>query len=231
MNKKITSLALALMLTAGTSGICETNYKAMYPWAADAIDYCQKYNILKGDENGDLLLNENLTQAQCAALLVRTFNINYSSSSKFYPSNHWATNEIKKISGYIIRPDDFNADAPATREMFISVLMRSTGVLPEKKVSILKDNFKDYSSSYPEYLPYLAAAFKNGYVQGSENKLFPKDFLTRAEAITLIYRVKKSEDTQKVSETPQIQQTALLGPAQISVESAIKWAKSKGAHK
>lgn len=226
MNKRIIAVILSLCTALGITVIAD--YKEEYPWAADAVEYCLENDILKGDENGDLMLSEHLTQAQCAALLVRTFDANYINLRVIeIPEKHWAKEEIELVSGYLMRPEDFEADENATREMFISTLVRSVGIGAEQKVSVLKDNFRDYSSIYPEYLPYMAAAFNYKLAMGSENKIFPKDFLTRAEAVTLIYRAKTSED---INAPEPARKTDLLGDALVDVESAIKWAESKGAH-
>lgn len=224
MNKRFFAGLLAVCMTMGIAAAAD--YKEEYPWAVDAVEYCTENDILKGDENGDLMLSEHLTQAQCAALLVRAFDVNYSNLRVVeFPEDHWAAKEIECVSGYLLRPGDFSPDKKATREMFIATLVRSLGVGAEKSTSVIKDNFKDYSYIYSEYLPYLAAAYNYKLAQGSENKLFPKDYLTRAEAITLIYRAKTSE----LINAPE-QKTELLGTAQVSEESAENWARSKGAH-
>ena len=229
MFKKLLIIFASIFITATSSVFAD--YKEEFPWAAEAVKYCVEKGILQGDEKGDLLLGDNLTQAQCAALIVRTFDIDYSNANVKLPVNHWAKDEIDKVSGYLLRPDDFDADEFATREMFIATLARSLGIPADTKVSVLKENFKDYSVAYSEYLPYLAAAYKRGLVQGSENKLFPKDNLFRAEAVTLIYRVLTSkDDTVTIKPAPPKTQTHIMGDAQISLASAKKWAKARGAH-
>lgn len=224
MNKRFFAGLLAVCMTMGIAATAD--YKEEYPWAADAVDYCIENDILKGDEDGNLMLGDHLTQAQCAALLVRTFDVNYSNLRVVeFPEDHWAAKEIECVSGYLLRPADFSADDNATREMFISTLVRSLGVNPEKDTDVIYENFKDYAQIESEYLPYLAAAYNLKLAQGSENKLFPKDYLTRAEAVTLIYRAKTSNLIGAV-ET----QTDILGEAQVTQQSAVNWAKSKNAH-
>ncbi len=238
MYRKITAFALCLLTFAGSTAIAD-NYKEEYPWAAEAVEYCVENDILRGDGDGDLMLGEKLTQSQCLALINRTFDVKEKKGSVKVSSSHWAKADINKLSGYLLLPGDFSADGNATREMFIATLMNATGVKPESKVSVLKEKFSDYSSAYPEYLTYLAASAVKGYVEGSEGKLFPKDNLFRAEAVTLIYRIKKAtgaadtseevtEETEEITEpTPSMD---IKGAPEVDVETAKKWAKTKGAH-
>ncbi len=230
MIKKLLIIFGIIFISASSAS---ADYKTEFPWAADAIQYCVDKGIIQGDEKGDLLLGDKLTQAQCAALIVRTFDIKYSNVNfnLNVPTNHWAKAEIDKISGYLLRPYEFNADEFATREMFISTLARSLGIPEDINYSVLKENFSDYSATYPEYLPYIVATYKRGLVQGSDGKLYPKDNLIRAEAATFIYRVLMSRDeTVTIKPAPPKTQTHIMGQAQISLESAKLWAKAKGAH-
>lgn len=224
MYKRITAVGICFCLALGITASAE-DYKKQYPWAAEAVEYCVENDILKGDGNGDLMLGERLTQSQCLALINRTFDIKKNKGTVKVSNNHWAKNDIDSLSGYLLRPSDFLPDGNATREMFIATLMNATGVKPEAKVSVLKEKFYDYSLAYPEYLTYLAAGAVKGYVEGSEGKLFPKDFLFRAEAVTLIYRIKEA-----MGETQQKPSMDIMGAAQIDVKTAKAWAKTKGAH-
>lgn len=241
MYKRIVAIALSFITLSG-SMVFADNYKKEFPWAAEAVEYCVNNDILRGDGDGDLMLGERLTQAQCLALINRTFTIKEKKGSVKVSSSHWAKADINKLSGYLLRPSDFVPDGNATREMFIATLMNATGVKPETKVSVLKEKFSDYNAAYPEYLTYLAASAVKGYVEGSEGKIFPKDNLFRAEAVTLIYRIKKATGT--VSTAPDVKEEtdkteeqeaprpsmAIKGDPEITYTKAIKWANSKGAH-
>ena len=239
MYKRIVALALSIIALSGNLAFAD-NYKEEFPWAAEAVEYCVENDILRGDGDGDLMLGEHLTQSQCLALINRTFDVKEKKGSVKVSSSHWAKADINKLSGYLLRPSDFAADGNATREMFIATLMYATGVKPETKVSVLKEKFSDYNAAYPEYLTYLAASAVKGYVEGSEGKLFPKDNLFRAEAVTLIYRIKKAtgkvntstditDDTREDEEAPRPSMD-IKGRPQITYTQAMKWAKSKGAH-
>lgn len=237
MYKRIIAFALSLITLSGSVAFAD-NYKKEFPWAAEAVEYCVENDILRGDGDGDLMLGERLTQAQCLALINRTFDVKEKKGSVSVKSSHWAKADINKLSGYLLRPGDFSADGNATREMFIATLMNAIGVKPESKVSILKEKFYDYNAAYPEYLTYLAASVARGYVEGSEGKLFPKDNLFRAEAVTLIYRIKKAsgdatvkQDENETEETEAPRPSMdIKGSPQITYKEAIKWARSKGAH-
>ena len=118
---------------------------------------------------------------------------------------------------------------------------------------VLENDFTDIGKVNPDYVPMLAAAYEAGLLRGSDGRINPSDALTRAEAVTFIHRAMKltgaadsyspvipdpvspvpQPETQPVTPTVSTPDymgyTPLLGAAQITVEQAIRWAKSKNA--
>lgn len=225
-------MLLVSVFTASVQTVAEE-----YAWAKDAVDYCSAKGILEGNENGDFMLGDLVTQAQTAALLSRTFKTDDSKklSVSIVNKNHWAAEHVKKISGYILLPGAFNPDAPASREMFISTLCNIIG-MKGRKISVLEEDFDDCKKINPDYAPYLAAAYAEGLLKGSDGHINPTGNLTRAEAVTFIYRALVSTEeaeeipfSQPEEEVPVQKTTPLLGEAQVTLERAIQWAESKNA--
>lgn len=78
---------------------------------------------------------------------------------------------------------NFSPKAMITRGEFITLLMRSYEIVPEKNPV---DNFSDGGNTY--YTGYLAAAKRLGISQGVGNNLFaPDKEITRQEVFTMLY--------------------------------------------
>lgn len=79
----------------------------------------------------------------------------------------------------------FEPEAALTRSEFLTMAMRTYGILPEAAGS---DNFSDAGNTW--YTGYLAAAKKLGISQGVGGNLFePSRDITRQEMFTLLYHV------------------------------------------
>lgn len=249
MKKKI--LITALMIIIFCASAAGDDYRTQYPWAAQAVSYCIENGILLGNDEGDLQLGGNVTLAQAAALLARTFDfepLEAYGRKKLIQDDHWAAEVVSDIGGYIVLPGEFEADEAASREMFISTLVSVLGLETGYDASVLKENFSDCSKVRLEYIPYLASAYKNNLMKGTDGRINPKDSLTRAEAVTLIYRAlnggEAAEETPspvpsapEPEPTPEPSEeiiitthTPLIGPAQVTAEQAKAWARAKGAH-
>lgn len=253
LKKKILAVSAALLVLC--TAAAGEDYKTQYPWAAEAVSYCIRNDILRGDADGNLMLGDSLTQAQAASLLVRTFDfepLEAYGRKKLIEDSHWAAAEVADIGGYIVLPGEFEADEDASREMFVSTLVSVLGLETRYDASVLKENFRDCSKVRLEYIPFLASAYKNNLMKGSGGRINPKDSLTRAEAVTLIYRALNGADATDedipAKETPApvppdetpapepaeeaviTTHTPLIGAAQVTAEQAKAWARAKGAH-
>ncbi len=222
--------------------LSSTAYADDYSWADDAVKYCQQQSILTGDEHGELNLGENMTREQMAKMLMETFcseeivgGIELSDFSDILQSR-WSVPYIVPFKKYMKKSDEFfKPEQKVTREEFASSLVLASG-LSEGNIrnrNILSENFSDAGEVDKEYKTLLCIAVERGYMKGAEEKLRPKDLLTRAEVCTFLYRVKQINDgklTVIPADLGVIQsETPMIGSAQITVEQAQQWACEKGA--
>lgn len=201
----LTALVFSLLASAAYAG----DYKEKYPWAVDSVEYCVKNKILQGDEYGNLMLENNLTQAQATALVMRSIPVDSNPLIGFkgIPSSHWAFTYVSDFSGYYILPNIFSADENITREMYFSMIVSAMGIPVENDRELMIETFKDCSKIRLEYLPYITTAYKCGLVKGSDNRIHPKDYLTRVEAVTVLYRaliIKGIIDAPLEPEIPEV---------------------------
>jgi len=234
MKKIITTLLMvSCLLTAAYAA--ETDE---YPWAKEAVDYCVEHEILHGMEDGSLALGETLTREQTAKLLVSTFlpdSVNEENTVTEFADiwqTRWSAPYIAVYQNYMKKKElVFNPQEEITREEFCAGLVMVSG-LTEGNIrnrTILEENFSDADEVDKDYQRLLCIAVERGYMLGSEQKLNPKEKLTRVEACSLIYRVIQAKDGERLSLGVTPSETQMIGEPQVRIEQAKKWAEENNA--
>ncbi len=224
-------IASALLLTS----LLSTTVFGAYEWAEAGVNYCTKNGIMQGMGGGDLNLGGNLTKSQMAKMLGVAFDVESDKAMQVetVSKSHWSYNYVKDFQGCIIKKDEFYPDENVTREEFTASIVLAGGKTKGYMLnpSILDDNFTDADSIDKDYKSLIVVAVERGYMMGDAGKIRPKDYLTRAEAATLIYRMKAAEMGEITLELGiEKTETPLLGAPKVSVEQAQAWAKAMGAH-
>lgn len=233
MIKKLTAAMLSLAVL-GTSAFA-ADWRREYPWAEKGIEYCIENEILQGAPDGDLMLADNMTRAQMAKILTVAFDLKGEGEFEFsdVSEDDWEYDYVYALSRYM--PDkqsEFNGNEKVTREEFAATLVRASGLNTGniRNSGILKANFSDASEVSDKYKTLLSIAVERAYMKGSDGKILPKNLLTRAEVCTFIRRVAADKDSLTWEDLGvESSYTALIGEAEISCESAQKWAADKGA--
>jgi hypothetical protein len=229
--KKWIALGLAACMSA--SGI---SVFADYEWAKDAANYCVKSNIILGFEDGSLHLEKNLTREQMAKMLTEAFGIAQVDGTPVFSDvnpGRWSVGYINAFAPYVKKQSNaFEPERQVTREEFVASLVLASG-LTEGNIrnrDILEDNFDDAAQVDSEYRTLLCIAVERGYLKGDNGQLRPKDLLTRAEVCTLLQRViEGKKGTITLDLGVRQSQTSLIGPAQVTLEQAKKWAQDRKA--
>ncbi len=240
--KKTVSIILTLAVSIiPVISACATSD---YTWAKEDIEYCRKNNIMTGDEHGNLNPGGTLTRAEMAKMLVESFDIGLPDLNA--NTNTWVFDDIDAddwfyeyawaIKAYM--PDAgarFNGNEAVTREEFAATLVLASGLRASYlcNLRVLDDNFYDADNVSPEYKKLLSVAVERAYYRGSDYWLRPKDTLKRAEVCALLHRVIEKNKgnvtfTRLDLGVPE-SNTPLLGTSEISMESAIEWAKANNA--
>lgn len=122
-----------------------------------------------------------------AALLLGGFPVQ-SMAVKFTDvEGHWAEQSINRVvekglfSG--VSETEFKPDSTMTRAMFVTVLAKNSGYVPEEYKT---NKFSDVPSN-AWYAPAVAWAVQNGIVSGTTNSTFsPNASVTREQAATIL---------------------------------------------
>ena len=162
------------------------------------------FAYIVGYPDGNVNPGGNITRAEVATIFfrlltedVRTANSTQSNSLSDVSRGQWFNHAISTLSSMGIvkgNPDGtFDPDAPITRAEFAAIAARF-----DDKNTNNTSNFSDIASHWAK--DEIGVAANKGWINGYPDSTFPPDqYITRAEAMTLVNRVlnrlpEKSED-------------------------------------
>lgn len=190
--KKTLALVLAgTMLLPSGAFAADLSQFSDFPndWSSDALEKAVDRGLLNGS-NGRIDGQGLLTRAQMAAIVSRAFGATKSASLKDYRDmlpDAWYYNDMgravqmKAFQGAdgLLHPDD-----PITREEAFVVLARAFALTDGRSASL--NSFSDNGAVSSWASGSLSALVENGYVNGANGRLNPKNNITRAEFAKII---------------------------------------------
>lgn len=243
--KKIIFTILLFVLCAEAVG-AEKGYEG-YEWAEKGIEYCFENKIMTGDEYGRLNPGDRLTREQMAKMTAVACHVEENGGEIRFSDvseDMWSYPYILSVQDFVPGSGkSFRPYAYATREDFIASVIYASEILVNVEENVL-DGFDDSDEISEEAREALNAAVFHGYIIGDENKLRPKDSLTRAEACVFMERILNGEPAQEAenetkTETDDIPQptdpkytyskTEIMGESVKTEEQAVAWAKRNNA--
>ena len=198
--KKILSLILGGLLTASAvfsaSAASVDEFSDMpNDWSTPALTAAVENGLLTGSE-GLILPKDNLTRAQMATIIVRAFAASSTDDLSDFtdvPAEKWYFEYMQKAVAMGVFTGDgsglLTPDNNITREQVFTVLARAFK-LEDGDLSVL-DKFEDGDDVSSWAKGYTAALVANGYVNGSDGRLNPKNNITRAEFAQIMYNMIK----------------------------------------
>lgn len=187
-------------------------------WSTNALENAIRNGLLKGSK-GRILPNDNLTRAEMATIINRSFRA-YEEASieefKDVPVEVWYYDEMKKavqMKTFMGNRGMLNPEEPITREEAFVVVARAF------KIDDIMRSPWEYSdlnevSSWAE--KQINGLIYHGYIQGHKNKINPKGTITRAEFAQLMDNIVKSYIS-----TPGIYEEDIKGNTMINVPGVI----------
>ena len=162
------------------------------------------FAYIVGSPDGNVKPGSSITRAEVATIFfrlltedVRTANSTQSNSLSDVSRGQWFNHAISTLSSMGIvkgNPDGtFDPDAPITRAEFAAIAARF-----DDKNTNITSNFSDIASHWAK--DEIGVAANKGWINGYPDSTFrPDQYITRAEAMTLVNRVlnrlpEKSED-------------------------------------
>lgn len=193
MNKKRTLamlLAGAMLLPANAFAASPEDFTD-FPtdWSAAGLRSAVQNGLLNGS-NGQINSSGLLIRAQMAAIVNRAFAARKTADLSVYSdanTSAWYFNDLElavAMRTFQGANGKLNPEAPITREEAFVVLARAFA-LEGGDTSVL-NNYTDGASVSAWARSSVAALIENGYVNGANGKLNPKNSITRAEFAKVI---------------------------------------------
>ena len=163
-------------------------------WAEENINNFINKGYINGYEDSTFKPDNSITRAEFIKIFNKYFGLTNTSGQSFSDTaNHWAKDEIdiaitnKIVSGF--EDKTFRPDEPITREQ-AALIISNYKKLPNNNLNSI-NKYSDSNSISNWAKNAVEAMLEKGYMSGYfDNTLKPKNNLTRAEAVTLLSRIK-----------------------------------------
>lgn len=166
-------------------------------WTTGALERAVENGLLNGAD-GKIMPDDNITRAQMAAIIVRAFGADKESDISAFSdvsADKWYYSEFAKAVNMNAfgGTDDgkLNPDNFITYEECFTVVSRVFGLRAivndaGEEVFDSLDKFSDSDMVHDWAKTYMSKVVGNGYWDGIDNKLKPRDYITRAEFAVLM---------------------------------------------
>ena len=193
-------LALSAVVMVGAASLTFTDTENHWAWTNGYIPYLVEKNVLNGYKQNDgtyfFKPDGEVTRAEFIKMLDETFGLTETKAVSYtdVKSSDWFCVYFQKAAaqGYILNyGSKCEPNGKITREEAISLLVRYLGLNAEQKASA--STFTDYNEIKENYRDYILEAIYAGITDGYKQndgtfKFKPENTLTRAEALTILYR-------------------------------------------
>lgn len=215
MNKLIKKTVIILIFILTISSIKSFGFfvDLNEHWSDESVYWATyEVRIFNGYPDGTLKPEQNITRAQYIALINRVLerknlyeDLELNGLSPGYTDikkDHWSYSEISKVSHVI---DQFEFTELSIKDIFPGDRLYSSKKITRYEAALLArtvstpsieieiNNFEDLSEEH-EYYKELNELINNGIFVGYRNRFRPDDYITRAEAATIMRRIYKDLD-------------------------------------
>lgn len=187
-------------------------------WSREALQNAIDNDLLNGSK-GKILPNDNLTRAEMATIINRSFR-SYEKSSlegfkDIFPEDWYYEEMAKAVQMKTFNGNNglLNPDNPILREEAFVVISRAFKV---DKASKSPKGYLDLGDISPWAKEDIYGLINAGYIEGFNGKINPKGTITRAEFAQLMYNIVKS-----YINTPGVHEVAKEGNVMINVPGVI----------
>ncbi len=194
-----TLMILSVVTVVSAANVTFTDVSGHWAWNGGQIQYLVDKGVLNGykQPNGTYKFNPDgeVTRAEFIKMLDETFGLTETASINFsdVKSTDWFYTYFAKAEaqGYLLNYGTYaNPNGKITREEAISLLVRYLDLPASEKASA--SYFADYSSITSHYADYVLrgiyAGLTDGYNENGAKYFKPQKTLSRAEALTILYR-------------------------------------------
>lgn len=200
--KKIISLTLAILMlmantqTVGAKSTSEAKDISNH-WAKETLSKWKTEGLLKGDAQGNLNPNREMTRAEFIAIVNRAVGYNATGEKvkqyKDVKETDWYYKDVMTAleKGYIngISDDRLAPENKITRQE-VMVMVNKIAGLKDKKTELDEVRDKDAVASWAKQA--VKNMIGNGYISGYNGQIMPTNLMKRAEAVVLLDAYKQN---------------------------------------
>jgi len=159
-------------------------------WAESYLNNLVSRNIMKGDANGNLYPDKNITRAEFAAMVNRSLGFTEKGKKSFsdVPKTAWYADDISIASnqGYLAGtgPNTAGPEQSLTREQAVTLLCRAVKIEEQNSDSLTFTDSKKFNNWSKGS---IFAATEKGFISGFSDQTFkPQKDITRAEVAKIL---------------------------------------------
>ena len=191
-------LSLAVSASAASTARKATDFKDFdrNAWYADAVSAAVDNGLLYGKSSTIIDPNGDMTRAEMAAIINRSFGCYKSADVSQYKDvskNKWYYKDVAlavQMGSYNGRSSSTMApDAPITRQEAMTVVARALELDYDAYAKTDLSAFSDRSEISNWALPYVRAMVGADYIHGRTKGLEPLDNITRAEFAQIFHNI------------------------------------------
>ena len=168
-------------------------------WYANAVNFCAARDITLGDSNNRFGPEHTLTRGQSIVMLMRAYGLdpdqtasdNFSDAGNTYYTNYLSAAKRLGITNGI-GGNQFSPDREISRQELFTMLYRVLGSLDELPSAVSGNGLANYTDSAEisgSAKTAMEALVAGGIVAGTNGKLNPEGFATRAQMAEVLYRL------------------------------------------
>ena len=216
--KKLLSflLAVSIVLCSIVSGFAYSDIDERHDWASEAINSLSDKNIINGYEDGTLRPENKVTRAELAKMLVVAYELEDESSINFkdVKEDDWYYEYVRIASNIFLAGSEFSPERPATREETAYAIYAASKMFLNKAALSYSDTAEISIFYYDAVSCLVYDEIITGY---PDNTFNPKGNVTRAEAVTMLYRAIMTEakpaPTEAPTESPSMSPSPTAAPS------------------
>lgn len=161
-------------------------------WGQDVLQQAWEEGMLQGFEDGTLRPDAPISEAEILTLLTRVINPPQSvpTTTLGLDGEEWYAETAGKAAalGLLENAHRLTGDR-LTRLEALTLTARAFQLTEGSPSYESLHSYADWRTLPRESLPAIASLLNQGYIQGSEGRLHPDDSISRAEFVTLLYRI------------------------------------------
>jgi len=216
------SIAL-LFVPISTNATSKTFIDMPNDWSTVALENAVANGLLKGDE-GKIKANKKITRAEVSAIISRSFGSKNMASLEDYedikPEDWYYFDMAKavKMGLFEDKENDLNPNAFMTREEVFTVI---TKVMKLELNDVIPENFIDIDEVSNEMKAEVLALVNYGYIKGSNGRLNPKSYITRAEFAQLMDNLIKKYINKPGKQSIQIKGNVMINTPSVTLKDSL----------